>query len=257
MMHSLLDAFAIPLSRHELISLVGAGGKTTTMFAIARALRTIHRRVLVTTTTNIFYPGKEECDAVLVDAAPEVNRFHGISGGTITVLGGSVVNERKLAGMDKGFIEKLHQEKQFDHILVECDGSKRKPIKAAAHYEPVVPDNSTRTIGVIGLDAVGEPIDEEHVHRAEIFCAVVGRRLGERLDVQAVVELIASPRGLFKGVPETSPRYVLLNKADTTERRDCAAAITAGLQHKAGARVERCITASLATGTIYGYTLLR
>lgn len=167
------------------------------------------------------------------------------------------MNERKLAGVDKEFIEKLHQEELFDSILVECDGSKRKPIKAAAHYEPVVPDNTTRTIGVIGLDAVGQPIDEEHVHRAEIFADVVGRRLGELLDAPAVVELIVSPQGLFKGVPESSPRYVLLNKADNGKRRDCAAAIAAGLQQKTGARLERCVTGALAAGAIYGYTPLR
>ncbi len=253
----LLDAFAISPDRHELVSLVGAGGKTTAMFALAQALKSLQMRVLVTTTTNIFYPEKNECDAVIVNEAPDANMFHGVSGGTITVLGGTVVNERKLAGVYKGVIEKLHQERLFDGILVECDGSKRKPIKAAAHYEPIVPGTTTRTIGVIGLDALGQPIDEEHVHRAEIFCDVVGRALGAPLDAQAVVELIMSPRGLFKGVPETCPRYVLLNKADTSERRDCAAAIAAGLQHKTGARPERCVTASLASGAIYGYASLR
>jgi probable selenium-dependent hydroxylase accessory protein YqeC len=253
----LLDAFAIPRNRHELISLVGAGGKTTTMFALAQALKSLHKRVLVTTTTNIFYPEEDECDAVIVHGEPEAGMFRAISGGSVTVLGGKVVNERKLAGVDKEFIEKLHQEELFDSILVECDGSKRKPIKAAAHYEPVVPDNTTRTIGVIGLDAVGQPIDEEHVHRAEIFADVVGRRLGELLDAPAVVELIVSPQGLFKGVPESSPRYVLLNKADNGKRRDCAAAIAAGLQQKTGARLERCVTGALAAGAIYGYTPLR
>jgi probable selenium-dependent hydroxylase accessory protein YqeC len=257
MTHNLLDAFGIRHYRHELISLVGAGGKTTAMYALAQALKSLHKRVLVTTTTNIFYPAQEECDAVIVSEAPEPDLFHALPGGTVTVLGGAVVNERKLAGVDKGFIEKLHQERLFDGILVECDGSKRKPIKAAAHYEPIVPDNTTRTIGVIGLDAVGQPIDEDHVHRAEIFAAVVGRRLGELLDTQAVAELIVSPQGLFKGAPETSPRYVLLNKADTSDRRDCADEITAGLQRKAGVRLERCVTASLASGAIYRYTPLR
>jgi probable selenium-dependent hydroxylase accessory protein YqeC len=104
---------------------------------------------------------------------------------------------------------------------------------------------------------VGQPIDEEHVHRAEIFAAVVGRRLGEPLDTQAVEELIVSPQGLFKGVPETSPRCVLFNKADTAERRDCAAAIAAGLLQKGDAHLDRCVTGSLATGTIYGYTSFR
>jgi len=31
-------------------------------------------------------------------------------------------------------------------MLVECDGSKRKPIKAAAHYEPVMPASTTKPL---------------------------------------------------------------------------------------------------------------
>ena len=72
-----------------------------------------------------------------------------------------------------------------------------------------------------------------------------------------MVELIASPQGLFKGVPEASPRYVLLNKADTGERRDHAAAIVAGLLHQTGVHIERFITGALATVTVYGYSSLR
>lgn len=250
-MNSILDAFTIQANGHELISLVGAGGKTTTMFALAHALKSLNKRVLVTTTTNIFYPGKDQCDAVIVSNAPEAELFRAVAGGTVTVLGGAVVNDRKLAGVGKEYIERLHSEGAFDCILVECDGAKRKPIKAPAHYEPVVPNTTTATIGVIGLDALGKPIDEEHVHRAEIFSNVVGRSPGEPLDAEGVVTLILSPQGLFKGIPETSRRSVLLNKADTAERQDHAAAIVKELCQRSGTRPDRCVTAALATGTIY------
>ncbi len=256
-MNSLLDAFDIQGNGYELISLVGAGGKTTTMFALAQALKSLNKRVLVTTTTNIFYPEKDQYDAVIVNDAPEAELFHAVAGGTVTVLGGVVVNDRKLAGVDKAYIERLHSQGDFDCILVECDGAKRKPIKAPAHYEPVVPDTTTGTIGIIGLDAVGQPIDEEHVHRAEIFSGAVGRRLGELLDVEAVVELILSPQGLFKGVPEASLRSVLLNKADTAERKAYAAAIVRELRQRPGVHLDRCIIAALAAGAVCESVSLR
>jgi probable selenium-dependent hydroxylase accessory protein YqeC len=161
------------------------------------------------------------------------------------------VNGEKLAGVSKAFIHKLHQQKLFDCILVECDGSKHKPIKAAAHYEPVVPANTTKTIGVIGLDAMGKPIAEEYVHRPEQFCAVVNRCMGEMIDPEAVVNLIVSPQGLFKGVPEGCAKYVLLNKADNAQLKENAGAILTGLLKRDAVPVDCCIIGSLAKGRIY------
>lgn len=254
---NLLESFDIHPGGHELISLVGAGGKTTTMFALAQALKALKKRVLVTTTTNIFYPDRKECDRVIVSEAAGAGIFDAVSPGSVTVLGKGVIEERKLTGVDKEFVEQLHEESIFDFILVECDGSKRKPIKAPAHYEPLVPDNTMKTIGVIGLDALGDPIDEAHVHRAQIFCSVVGRGLGDRLDPEAVVNLIVSPRGLFQGVPERSTKYVLLNKADTGKGMEWGAAIVKGLLAMPAVPLDRCLIGTLATGTIHVCTSLR
>jgi probable selenium-dependent hydroxylase accessory protein YqeC len=248
---NIATAFDINLSLPELVCFVGAGGKTTTMFALAQALKSLHKRILVTTTTNIFYPEKHECDAVIVTDEPDLSIFPAVDKGTVTVLGSDIVNERKLAGVNQTFIDRLHQEKLFDYILVECDGSKRKPIKAPAHYEPVLPSNTTRTIGVIGLDAVGKPIDEEYVHRPELFCAIVNRRSGEMIDTEAVVNLIVSPQGLFKGVPVGCTKYVLLNKADNAASKEHAGAILTGLLKRDDIPFNCCIIGALAKGKIY------
>jgi probable selenium-dependent hydroxylase accessory protein YqeC len=248
---NLLDAFDIKRKGHELISLVGAGGKTTTMFTLAQALKSLHKRILVTTTTNIFYPEKKECDAVIVNDEPDPGLFQAVSAGTITVLGSGIVNGGKLAGVSKAFIDKLHKENLFDCILVECDGAKHRPIKAAAHYEPVVPASTTKTIGVIGLDAVGKPIDEKYVHRPELFCAAVKRCMGEMIDPETVINLIVSPQGLFKGVPAGCAKYALLNKADNTQQKEDAGAILTGLLKRETIPVDCCIIGSLAKGRIY------
>ncbi len=251
---NIVDAFELSLDGPELICLVGGGGKTTTMFALAQALKFLGKRVLVTTTTNIIRPGREECDRVIVDNLSEKNFFGDIPSGTITVLGATAVkvgNETKLTGVDKSFLAQLSQEGLFDCLLVEADGSKRKPIKAPAHYEPIVPDNATRVIGVVGLDALGNPITEEHVHRVELFCQVVKRLPGELLDAEAVVELIVSPQGLFKGVPEGCKRYVLLNKAEDARRRAYGEDILSRLRQRKNVPVSRCVIAAMAQGRIY------
>ena len=248
---NIVTAFEINLNLPELVCFIGAGGKTTTMFALAQALKSLNKRILITTTTNIFYPAKHESDAVIINDKADPGMFCSVTKGSVTVLGSDIINERKLAGVNTLFIEKLYQEKLFDCILVECDGSKRKPIKAPAHYEPVVPASTTKTIGVIGLDAVGKPITEEYVHRPELFCVVANRRMGELIDTEAVVNLMVSPQGLFKGVPEGCAKYVLLNKADNAQSQVNAGAILTGLLKRDAIPVNCCIIGSLSSGKVY------
>jgi probable selenium-dependent hydroxylase accessory protein YqeC len=248
---NIVDAFDVDPSQHELICLVGAGGKTTTMFALAQGLKSRGRSVLVTTTTNIFYPSAGECDEVVIDGSADTNILKHAQPGRIIGFGREMVKERKLSGIDRECIAKLHEGKRFDCILVECDGARHKPIKAPTAYEPVVPDNVTRAIGVIGLDAVGNPVTDEYVHRLEQFCAVVQRRPGELLDEEAVVELIVSAQGLFKGVPSGCKKYVVLNKAEGARRKESAGNILLGLLKRDHVPVTKCVIAAMARNRIY------
>ena len=57
---------ALDLRRGEMISLIGAGGKTTTMFRLAKELREEGRKVLLTTTTQISKPSKPHVDRLFL-----------------------------------------------------------------------------------------------------------------------------------------------------------------------------------------------
>ena len=45
---------ALGVTRGEMVSLIGAGGKTTTLFRLAKELRDQGCKVMVTTTTKIY-----------------------------------------------------------------------------------------------------------------------------------------------------------------------------------------------------------
>jgi probable selenium-dependent hydroxylase accessory protein YqeC len=70
-------------------------------------------------------------------------------------------------------------------------------------------------IGVIGLDALDRSIDEETVHRSQLFCNLTGKKTGEIIDHSSIVALIGAAHGLFKNAPDGAQKIVLLNKADT------------------------------------------
>ena len=117
---------------------------------------------------------------------------------------------RKLKGIAPSQVSRLAS--AWPVVLVEADGSKRLPIKAPAEHEPVVPVETALTIGVLGLDALGWPMDERTVHRPERFAAVTGCLPGAAIGWDHVVALARHPEGLFKRARGT--RVVLLNKVD-------------------------------------------
>ncbi len=57
---------ALGLRDGEMVSLIGAGGKTTTLLQLAKELRDAGKKVLVTTTTKIFKPSKPHVDRLFI-----------------------------------------------------------------------------------------------------------------------------------------------------------------------------------------------
>jgi len=213
------EAIHVDRDTSEMISLVGAGGKTSIMFRLAQELKSLRKKVLVTTTTNIAFSETSNADCLIVDSSKNIYSLSGIEPGTIVCLGSTMVDGLgKLKGIERELVSKIYREHLFDHIIVEADGSKRRPIKAPAPYEPVIPRETTRVIGVIGLDALGKAITEDYVHRPNLFCTITGKKMGDIIDRKCLRDLILSEDGLFKGAPQGCRKYVVLNKADHPDR---------------------------------------
>lgn len=225
----LYEVLDITLKENELICFVGAGGKTTSLFRLAKELKESKKRVLVTTTTAIYSPDKNHCDQVIIDITEGSGAMKKRIDPCICALGREVTAENKLLGVDKEYLTNLFREKAFDYILVEADGSRQRPIKAPADHEPVIPNSTTKVVGVIGLDALGGQICSDSVHRSEHFCRLTGRSMDDRIDEEVVAKLILAPEGLFKSVPGGARNYVLFNKADNRERKKSAVRIIEAL----------------------------
>lgn len=202
-MDNILKALASS-KKGEVISFVGAGGKTTSIFALGRELKAQGKRVLITTTMAIYDP--KEYDYYFLKHIEDKFKPKEAS---ITILGDRVLDS-KLRGVTREYIDYIGSLDIFDLILVEADGSKMKSLKAPREGEPLIPLSTTKTVGLIGMDSLGKTLDEENVHRVEIFIQLVGKKLGEKIEVKDIVKLVVDPKGLFKN--SLGEKILILNK---------------------------------------------
>lgn len=242
---SITELFDIKKSKREMISLIGGGGKTTTIFKLAHSLRAIDKRVLITTTTAMYNPTTELYhNLVLLDRNQRTDKDRDRDKGTITILGKCISKENKLLGVDAHYLDELFSQEIFDYILVEADGAKKKPIKAPADHEPVIPNMTSITIGVIGMDSLEKTIDENNVHRSEIFTKITNSRIGDLITEEVISRLVVSKEGLFKDTPVYSKRYLLLNKADEMKQME-QAMIISNMIRKSKFSLEKILVGSM------------
>jgi probable selenium-dependent hydroxylase accessory protein YqeC len=218
------EAIDVRLQDRKVISLVGGGGKTSIMYRLAEELKSNRMRVLVTTTTHIYYPDKSSYDQFFwwEDVKKAAIKRSDLGQASITVIGSRMIDDKKMKGIDERCVKELYNSGIFDVILVEADGAKGKPIKAPAEHEPVIPECTSTLIGVIGIDCFGKKIDSLWVHRPEILTEVTGCALGDIIDDDVIEKLILSGDGLFKNCPKKAEKILFINKAEKKEYLEIA-----------------------------------
>ena len=206
----------IDLPIKALISIVGAGGKTTTMYTLASELAQQGKRVITTTTTHIFLPKQDENDIVVVAAETPAllnmlkaawNQHRRIT------VGRSIIPESKLAGLQPDQPCILLHESSADAIIVEADGARHLMIKAPAEHEPVVPTETDVALLLMSAEAINQPLSKEIAHRPERLAEVTGIHQGDALTPTVIAQLITSERGGLKNIPEQARVYVLVTHA--------------------------------------------
>ncbi len=189
-MPRLTDILQFP--QGEVVTIVGSGGKTSLMWLLAAAHR--QAKVFVTTTTKIRRPDAWQYeDFRNNETLPQLPFGQGI-----TLAGDEIAgSEGKLGILLPEVFEAALP--YFDYTFIEGDGSRNLPLKGWAKLEPVVPQATTCTIGVVTLWPLGHKINEEIVHRLPLFSEISGAAEGDILTLEHIAAAIAHPLGLFKG----------------------------------------------------------
>lgn len=220
----ILEALHLLEDIPRVVSVVGAGGKTTVIRRLQGECLQEHIGHVVTTTTHMQY---ERTESFLSEGALE--RVMELAGRLGTVWLGKPVSEEKMKGPSVELLREIYERGLW--LLVEADGARRLPVKAPEEHEPVIVPFSTDVICVYGMDAVGCPIGEVCC-RVDRVTDILGKTPTNFLEAVDIARLAASDAGGRKAVTENMRYAVILNKADTTERLKEAAKIAGILRRK-------------------------
>lgn len=209
------------------ISFIGGGGKTTTMFSLANELSKQGKKVLVTTTTHISIAQGRQASRLIVEskydkAYQRLKKYFQVD--YFICLTTLLIEEKeKLKGIPVHWIEKIKEENLVDVIMVEADGAKGKSFKAPAEYEPVLPKYNDIIVAVMGIDVVGRPIIEEYAHRPEKMLELLGKSKNQEstgLTKENIPKIFFHREGILKNIGKDQQIYILINKVDPSQETE-------------------------------------
>jgi probable selenium-dependent hydroxylase accessory protein YqeC len=239
---------ALGIKPREVISVVGAGGKTTFMFCLAKELVRNGKKVVVTTTTKILEATTEEAGFLFIDSDEEkikdfvghhLDRYHAIT----------IARERfgsgKLKGVSPNLVDELWVSHDIDTIIIEADGAAGRPVKAPREWEPVIPPSTTLVVAILGIDGAEVKLNEENVFQSERVSKLTGISMGERVTEEAMATLMTHSEGIFKGAPSSSRIIAFLNKVDIPNGVAKAEGIARKILEKGHPQIERVVLGQL------------
>ena len=234
---------AFDIHRGEVISLVGGGGKTTLMFALAHELEATGERVVSTTTTKILEPSDSETflilepdeEKMLARLISELEEHRHITLATERLPSG------KLNGISPEMVTRLAELKSVPYVIVEADGAAQKPIKAPNATEPVISESVSLVVPVVGIDALGCRLAGDNVFRPEIASRLTGLSPGGTISVDTIATLITHPQGIIKGSPAHARIIPLINKVDLVQDLSSAEDVASKILEKGHPQIKRVI----------------
>jgi len=221
----LISALRINLNSHapDVIAVVGGGGKTSVVFRLAREIVARGLRVVTATTTRVTLRQIDlapihlrlQANALPLDALARALDTHG----HCLLVGNETLLNGKQMGVTPDVIDALvahAQRLNIGAIVLEADGSRTLPVKAPAEHEPVLPQSTTLLLPMVGMEAVGAPVDDTHAHRPERILALLDAgNAPAPLTPRQAARLLLHPAGGAKGLPAGARLLPIFNKADS------------------------------------------
>lgn len=250
---NLIDAFDI--KNKDIITIVGAGGKTSLMFSASSLLRKNYK-VLVTTTTNIYVPSEKFYDKIIMLSEIKDENYKKLiekSNNGVYVIGNKIsnntaANKLKIKGLSFEVLDKIIP--YFDIVIIESDGSKEKPLKGWKDSEPVVYDKTTKTIGVVDIKTIGLNINEDNIHRLDEFLKIINDEESQKVKIKHLKNLILNKSGLFK--LSEGEKILFINKVEGIRDKRNAVLLTNKIKDENSSYINKFVYGSILQNEFLG-----
>ena len=201
---------ALGIASGEVTAFVGSGGKSSAILTVAGELAEAGMTFLTAPTTKMLVSETEKLGSLVTseDAGElRTKAEEALSDGTSgVVVGSGLLSKNRVGGVEPATIPSLAP--IADVVLVEADGSRRRPIKGTAAHEPALPDAVTLVVAVGNISAFGAPLTEENVHRPELFSKLTGIGPGQSITARAFARALA--QGSLGNTPKNARTAALI-----------------------------------------------
>lgn len=202
----------LEIKKNDVITVVGAGGKTSLITYLSKQLSSKYS-ILLTTTTKIYIPKSSDYNnIILTDKSDTFILDKGI-----TLCGKYINEEKKVVGLRFEELDELIN--KFDISLIEGDGSKRKKLKGWRDDEPLVHTKTTKNIGVLDITAYDMYINDKNIHRLDKFLQICGK-CSNKITLDNLKNIVLNRDGLFKN--SVGDKILFINKVDNEIRENLA-----------------------------------
>ena len=197
-------------SQQLCVGILGGGGKTALLHRLGNELACEHAPVILSSLTKAGISAQHPVH-LYAEFAAEETREDLLQENPVYIMQ-DYEHAEKLLGLAEAELFELLQASAM--TVFECDGARKRPLKAHQPFDPVMPHFTTHAIIVVGADAVGAKVDGKRVHRPELFRELWQVNANTILEPALIAKVVTSQYGYLQKVPADIPVLYLVNKAD-------------------------------------------
>lgn len=185
-------------------AIVGAGGKTTVIERLGKYGHKNNLPIMVSSTVPMDserVDNVEPFDVICTEDVVKGEEFCAsrIAAGHVPAWFKGLDGQDRYIGLEPKMIDQIKMRHPAWYILVECDESKHKWLKAPKPDDIALPDTCDMVIGVLNLQMLGNALIPEKVEGIETASVIMGRAPGAVVTPALLAKLVKHPRGMFRG----------------------------------------------------------
>ena len=251
------------LQKKDIVTVVGSNGKTTFCLNLCKELKKEKKIVFLTTTVKILPINKKYgfADITIPNIEKEREVFSEMeitsfllnleknlnNSDNVYILGIYDRKIGKITSLSPKILEDISE--KCDYMVIEGDGSKMKPLKGWNKTEPVYTKNTTKSVGILPINIIGEKISDVNIHRMEEFLKISGGQKNETLTLNHLYNVIIHKNGLFQY--SLGEKILILNCAERYEDKENALNLAKMLKSNINFRDVRMAVTSLKNREYY------